>query len=66
MALQHLTRDLRITGLIRAEKADTLHAGEEQEGTDNNQCEDVDGAAQAVAGRGVLAQDRDSYCTLES
>lgn len=68
MALQHLAGDLCIPGLVSPEQPNGLHTGKKEKRADDDQGEDVDGTAQAVARRrsDVLAQDGDVYCTFES
>ena len=64
----HFASDLRITGFVGSDQPHGLHAREEQEGTDDDESEEVDRAAQALC-RGpspILGLNRDGYCTFES
>src|ERR1019366_5981033 len=67
-ALQHFARDLRIAGLVSADQADHLKAGEKQESAECDKSEKVGGTAGAFLQDAVLFQSLvrspgESYCT---
>ena len=67
-ALQHFARDLRIAGLVSADQADHLKAGEKQESAECDKGENVGGTAgaflqDAVLFQGSIRSPGESYCT---
>ena len=48
MARQHFTRNLGVTGLVRADQSDQLYSGDEEESAERNEGDNVNRTADAI------------------